>query len=154
MPPRQAAAAPHRARDACDASVGLSCAGLPTTTMLAHPSTPGRDGRSKGHVYSPNIIALDFSHLAAQQTASSNGSINALRLSSGWCARATRKKSLTFTDCLLVRTRRQSCSGRPPKGYPQGEGPRSLRVAYFRALRPSWTRAETESTGASRAPAL
>src|SRR5215210_846681 len=101
-----------------------------------------------------SFSTLDFSHLAAQQTASSNGSINALRLSSGWCARATRKKSLTFTDCLLVRTRRQSCSGRPPKGYPQGEGPRSLRVAYFRALRPSWTRAETESTGASRAPAL
>jgi hypothetical protein len=55
---------------------------------------------------------LDFSHLAAQETASANGSMNALRLSSGWCARTTRKQSLTFTDCFLVRTRRQSWGGR------------------------------------------
>ena len=57
------------------------------------------------------VSPLDFSHLAAQQTASANGSMNVLRLSSGWCVRATRKKCLTFTECLLVRTRRHSCSG-------------------------------------------
>ena len=37
---------------------------------------------------------LDFSHLGAPQSASANGSMNALRLFSGRCARATRKKSL------------------------------------------------------------
>ena len=58
------------------------------------------------------LLLLDFSHLAAQETASANGSMIALRLSSGWCALPTRKKSLTFTDYFLVRTRRPSCSGR------------------------------------------
>ena len=71
--------------------------------------------------FSDSFSTLDFSHLAAQQTASANGSINALRLSSGWCARAIRKKSLAFTECLLERTRRHSCSGRTPKGYPTKE---------------------------------
>jgi hypothetical protein len=58
--------------------------------------------------YQTVSVGLDFSHLAAQETASANGSMNALRLYSGWCARATRKKSLTFTDCFLVCTRRHS----------------------------------------------
>ena len=78
-------------------------------------------------LYSPKYLELDFSHLAAPQTASANGSMNALRLSSGWCAQATRKKSLPFTEWFLVRTKRHSCSGRTPKGYPQGDGARSLR---------------------------
>jgi hypothetical protein len=30
-----------------------------------------------------------------------------------------------------------------PKGYPQGDGARSLRVAHFRAMRPSWPRSES-----------
>ena len=39
-------------------------------------------------------VEVDFSHLGAPQSASANGSMNALRLFSGRCARATRKKSL------------------------------------------------------------
>jgi hypothetical protein len=37
---------------------------------------------------------VDFSHSGAPQSASANGSMNALRLFLGRCARATRKKSL------------------------------------------------------------
>src|SRR5215208_7220556 len=77
-----------------------------------------------------------LSRMAAQQTASAHGSINALRLFAGWCARATRKKSLTFTQRVPPRAHKEalSHSGRTPKGYPQGDGARSLRVAHFRAL--------------------
>ena len=41
-----------------------------------------------------NFALLDFGHLGAPQSASANGSMNAPRLFSGRCARATRKKSL------------------------------------------------------------
>ena len=43
---------------------------------------------------SDSLSKLYFSHLGAPQSASANGSMNALRLFSGRCARATRKKSL------------------------------------------------------------
>src|SRR5687768_4770323 len=38
MPPRQAAAAPHRASDGDDVSIDLVCAALLTMTMLTHLS--------------------------------------------------------------------------------------------------------------------
>src|SRR5215208_6502091 len=95
-----------------------------------------------------------LSRMAAQQTASAHGSINALRLFAGWCARATRKKSLTFTQRVPPRAHKEalSHSGRTPKGYPQGDGARSLRVAHFRALATFFLAKITEQgTGASRA---
>src|SRR5688500_14527012 len=58
---------------------------------------------------------------------------------------------MTFTECLLVRTRRHSCSGRTPKGYLQGDGARSLRVAHFRALASFLAMIREQSIGASRA---
>jgi hypothetical protein len=39
----------------------------------------------------------------------------------------------------------------PPERYPQGYGARSLRVAHFRALRPSWPRSESRGIGTSKA---
>jgi len=44
-------------------------------------------------VYSPECVELDFSHLAAWQTASLEGSMLLLRLFAARCAQATRKKS-------------------------------------------------------------
>src|SRR5215210_5484619 len=60
MPPRQAAAAPHRARYADDAFVRLVCAGLLTMTMVTHPSAAGRAGRSTERVYSLNLVEVEW----------------------------------------------------------------------------------------------
>src|ERR687898_1132611 len=67
--------------------------------LLGHLGHPLRVGNTlvsahcNVHSFSPPP-KLDFSHLGAPQSASANGSINALRLSSGRCAPTTHKKSL------------------------------------------------------------
>src|SRR5688500_17018537 len=92
----------------CPKRVGGSCAVAlrSTATVLLEPFWPPYasqiHAQSVARTPFRTVSPLDFSHLVAQETPSANGSMNALRLSSGWCARATRKKSLTFTDRFLV----------------------------------------------------
>ena len=76
--------------------------------------------------YSPECVELDFSHFAAYQTASANGSMNALRLFAGCPRPPTREKSQSFTqrECirlLLVRSRSRFRSGHSAqKASPKG----------------------------------
>jgi hypothetical protein len=87
--------------------------------------------------YSPECVELDFSHLGAPQSASANGSINALRLSSGRCARATRKKSL-----------------RPSKSAPASFSPHEEEVERSRAQRtPGKVELQASESGPFRSPA-
>jgi hypothetical protein len=85
-----------------------------------HPPFPLARGVSKHTTLFEDISNLvDFSHQAAQQTASANGSMNALRLFACRPRTPTRLKSLTITESLLVRTRKQYPSGRTAEGiYP------------------------------------